>query len=223
LLDIVQRYLPQLFADTPAALPAANLHVFDTLIQIKAQLDEATRMLDGQQGLIDLTFGAFTTQMCAAGDAFDPLAAIVKLMASVSSAVLAKQTKNEINDTYRDARGFSPALQQRHQQHHQQQQQQQQHAGGKGSGATRRGSGKGGGKNGQQRPPPPPGLPGMVWMGSYGAWCRKPYDSNGNFLHHGCVRCGAGSIAPNAGHHGINCHATLAEKADWLQHARAVR
>jgi hypothetical protein len=62
-----------------------------------------------------------------------------------------------------------------------------------------------------------------VWMGSYGAWCRKPYDSNGNFLHHGCVRCGAGSIAPNAGHHGINCHATLAEKADWLQHARAVR
>ena len=221
LLDVVQRYLPQLFADTPAALPDANLYVFDTLIKIKAQLDEATRMLDGQQGLIDLTFGSFTTQLCADGDSFDPLAAIVKLMASVSSSVLAKQTKNEINDTYRDARGFSPVLQQRHHQH-QQQQQQQQHPGGKGSGATRRGSGKGGGKNGQQRPPPPPGLPGMVWIEAYRAYCRYPTDGNGASLRHACVRCGAGSVAGYAGHHGTACLATVAEKADWLQHARPV-
>ena len=86
-----------------------------------------------------------------------------------------------------------------------------------------KGGGKGGGKNGQQRPPPPPGLPGMVWLGSYGAWCRQPYDSNGTYLKHACVRCGAGSIAPNAGHHGTACLATVAEKADWLQNARAVR
>jgi hypothetical protein len=87
LLDVVQRYLPQLFSETPEALPMANLHVFDTMLGFKAQLDEATRMLDGQQGLIDLTFGSFTPPLCADGDAFDPLAAIVKLMASVFSSV----------------------------------------------------------------------------------------------------------------------------------------
>jgi hypothetical protein len=195
------------------------------MAKIRGELDDAILTLDGQQELIDVTFTTFLVDLRAGGHAFQPVAAVVKAMASLSTSVTNKKTKTTINAAYSGAQGSSPALQQQpqHQQQQQRQQQQQPSGGGKGSGGANKGGGKGGGKNGQQRPPPPPGLPGMVWMGSYGAWCRKPYDSNGNFLHHGCVRCGAGSIAPNAGHHGINCHATLAEKADWLQHARAVR
>jgi hypothetical protein len=177
--------------------------------------------LEGQQILIDLTFGAFITQLCADGHAFDPVAAVVKLMSTLSNSVAARKTKTSINDSCNGSRASSTVSQHQHRQPRQQQQQPS--GGGKGSAGTHKGGGKGGGKNGQQRPPPPPGLPGMVWLGSYGAWCRQPYDSNGTYLKHACVKCGAGSIAPNPGHHGTACLATVAEKADWLQHARAVR
>jgi hypothetical protein len=221
LLEVVQRSLPQLFTGSPDNLPIANLHVFEIMTNFKAQLDQAFRILEGQQVLIDLTFGAFITQLCADGHAFDPVAAVVKLMSTLSNSVAARKTKTSINDSCNGSRASSTVSQHQHRQ--QRQQQQQPSGGGKGSAGTHKGGGKGGGKNGQQRPPPPPGLPGMVWLGSYGAWCRQPYDSNGTYLKHACVKCGAGSIAPNPGHHGTACLATVAEKADWLQHARAVR
>ena len=224
LLEVVQRYLPQLFSQQPEALPVANLYVCDISSKVKGELDDATMTFDGQQELIDLTFQAFLVDLRADGDAFKPVEAVIKRMAALSNQVAGKKTKTAINAAVSGAQGFPPAFQQRLQQQPQQQQQQQQPSGGgKGSGGTNKGGGKGGGKNGQQRPPPPPGLPGMVWLGSYGAWCRQPYDSNGTYLKHACVRCGAGSIAPNAGHHGTACLATVAEKADWLQNARAVR
>ena len=221
LLEVVQRSLPQLFTGSPDNLPIANLHVFEIMTNFKAQLDQAFRILEGQQVLIDLTCGAFITQLCADGHAFDPVAAVVKLMSTLSNSVAARKTKASINDSCNGSRASSTVSQHQHRQPRQQQQQPS--GGGKGSAGTHKGGGKGGGKNGQQRPPPPPGLPGMVWLGSYGAWCRQPYDSNGTYLKHACVKCGAGSIAPNPGHHGTACLATVAEKADWLQHARAVR
>jgi hypothetical protein len=224
LLEVVQRFLPQLFSSKLEALPVANLHVCDIMAKIKGELDEAILSVDGQQDLIDFTFATFLIDLRASGDAFQPVASVIKSMASLSTSVLNKKTKTTINAAYSGAQGFSPAVPHRQQHPQQQQQQQQQRGGGRASAGMHRGAGRGGGQNGQQRPPPPPpGLPGMVWLGSYGAWCRKPYDGNGNVLQHGCVRCGAGSIAPNAGHHGTNCQATSAEKADWLQHARAVR
>ena len=224
LLEVVQRYLPQLFSQQPEALPVANLYVCDISSKVKGELDDATMTFDGRQELIDLTFQAFLVDLRADGDAFKPVEAVIKRMAALSNQVAGKKTKTAINAAVSGAQGFPPAFQQRLQQQPQQQQHQQQPSGGgKGSGGTNKGGGKGGGKNGQQRPPPPPGLPGMVWLGSYGAWCRQPYDSNGTYLKHACVRCGAGSIAPNAGHHGTACLATVAEKADWLQNARAVR
>ena len=77
MLDVVQRYLPQLFSERPKPLTHGT-HVFDTMITVKAQpaeLDEAIRMLDGvlngHQGLIDLTFSA-RCQLRADGDALDP-------------------------------------------------------------------------------------------------------------------------------------------------------
>ena len=222
LLGVVHRYLPQLFSHNPAALPLANLYLCDIISKLKGELDDATMTFDGRQELIDLTFQAFLVDLRADGDAFKPVQAVIKLMASLSNQVVGKRTKTAINTAVSGAQVFPPAFQQRLQQQ-QQHHQQQPSGGGKGSGGTNKGGGRGGGKNGQQRPPPPPGLAGMVWLGSYGAWCRQPYDGNGIYLKHACVLCGAGSIAPNAGHHGTACLATVAEKADWLQHARAVR
>ena len=225
LLEVVQRYLPQLFSRKPEALPVANLYVCDIISKVKGELDDATMTFDGQQELIDLTFQAFLVDLRADGDAFKPVEAVMKRMASLSNQVVGKKTKTAINTAVSGAQGFPPAFQQRLQQQplQQRQHQQQPSGGGNGSGGTNKGGGRGGGKHGQQRPPPPPGLPGLVWLGSDGAWCRQPYDTNGTYLRHACVRCGAGSIAPNAGHHGTACLATVAEKADWLQNARAVR
>ena len=197
LLDVVQRYLPQLFSETPEALPIANLHVFDTMLEFKAQLDEAFRMLEGQQRLIDLTFSAFTTQLCADGDAFDPLAAIVKLMSSLSNSVLAKQTKIEMNDTFSGARGRCPAFQQqyRHQQHQQGYQQHQQHVGG-------------------QQPQP-------EWSEEYGMLCREPELFDGRTLQWACVKCGAGAYWGAKGHNAADCPASDAEIEAWVHHGQA--
>jgi hypothetical protein len=202
LLDVVQRYLPQLFSETPEALPLANLHVFDTMLGFKAQLDEAFRMLEGQQGLIDLTFSAFTTRLCADGDAFDPLAAIIKLMSSLSNSVLAKQTKIEMKDSFSGARGRSPAFQeqyhQQHQQgyqHHQQgYQQQQQHVGG------------------QQDP---------EWSEEFGMLCREPELFDGRTLEWACVKCGAGAYWGAKGHNAADCPASDAEIEAWVHHGQA--
>ena len=203
LLDVVQRYLPQLFSETPEALPIANLHVFDTMLEFKAQLDEAFRMLEGQQRLIDLTFSAFTTQLCADGDAFDPLAAIVKLMSSVSNSVLAKQTKTEMKDSFSGARGRCPAFQQQdhqqhqqgYQQHQQGYQQQQQHVGG-------------------QQPHP-------EWSEEFGMLCREPELFDGRTLEWACVKCGAGAYWGATGHNAADCPASDAEIEAWVHHGQA--
>jgi hypothetical protein len=100
LLEVVQRSLPQLFTGSPDKLPIANLHVFDIMTIFKAQLDQAFRDLEGQQVLIDLTFSAFITQLCADGHAFDPVAAVIKLMSALSNSVVAKKIKKSINDSF---------------------------------------------------------------------------------------------------------------------------
>jgi hypothetical protein len=98
LLEVVQRSLPQLFTGSPDNLPIANLHVFEIMTNFKAQLDQAFRNVEGQQVLpvIDLTFSAFITQLCADGHAFDPVAAVVKLMSALSNSMVAKKTKKSI-------------------------------------------------------------------------------------------------------------------------------
>ena len=100
LLDVVQRSLPQLFTGSAEKLPIANLHVFDIMTMVKAQLDQALRNLEGHQALIDLTFSAFVTQLCADGYAFDPVAAVVKLMTALSNSVVARKTKTAASGTW---------------------------------------------------------------------------------------------------------------------------
>jgi hypothetical protein len=78
--------------------------------------------VDGQQDLIDFTFATFLIDLRAGGDAFQPVAAVIKSMASLSTSVLIKKTKTTIHAAYSGAQGFSPVLQQQH--WHQKQQQQ---------------------------------------------------------------------------------------------------
>jgi hypothetical protein len=111
LLEVVQRSLPQLFTGSPDNLPIANLHVFEIMTNFKAQLDQAFRILEGQQVLIDLTCGAFITQLCADGHAFDPVAAVVKLMSTLSNSVAARKTKTSINDSCNGSRASSTVSQ----------------------------------------------------------------------------------------------------------------
>ena len=122
LLEVVQRYLPQLFSHKPSALPVANLYVCDIMAKVKGELDDATMTFDGQQELIDLTFAAFLVDLRADGDAFKPVEAVIKRMASLCNSVVNKKTKTSIHTAFSGAQGFSPAFQQ--------QQQQQQHGGG---------------------------------------------------------------------------------------------
>ena len=104
MLDVVQRYLPQLFSERPKPLTHGT-HVFDTMITVKAQpaeLDEAIRMLDGvlngHQGLIDLTFSARCPAACRRRrprPGPGRPGAIVKLMSSSSICVLANFEADE--------------------------------------------------------------------------------------------------------------------------------
>jgi hypothetical protein len=194
LLEVVQRSLPQLFTGSPDDLPIANLHVFDIMTNVKAQLDQAFRNLEGHQILIDLTFRAFTTQLCADGHAFDPVAAVVKLMSALSNSVVAKKTKKSINDSCNGPRASSTVLQHQYPLQRQQQQQQQ-HVGG-------------------QQPHP-------EWSEEFGMLCREPELLDGRTLQWACVKCGAGAYWGAKGHNAADCEASDAEIEAWVHHGQA--
>jgi hypothetical protein len=194
LLEVVQRSLPQLFTGSPDNLPIANLHVFEIMTNFKAQLDQAFRILEGQQVLIDLTFGAFITQLCADGHAFDPVAAVVKLMSALSNSVVARKTKTSINDSCNGSRTSSTVSQHQHRQQRQQQQQQQ-HVGG-------------------QQPHP-------EWSEEFGMLCREPELFDGRTLQWACVKCGAGAYWGAKGHNAADCEASDAEIEAWVHHGQA--
>ena len=193
LLEVVRRFLPQLLSHKPSALPVANLYVCDIMAKVKGELDEAFLTLDGQQELIDLTFTAFLVDLRAGGDAFEPVKAVIKFMATLSNSVGNRKTKAAMNTAFSGAQGFSPALQQ--QQHWQQQQQQQQHGGG-------------------QQPQP-------QWSIEFGMLCREPELLDGRTLQWACVKCGAGASYGARGHNAADCEASDAEIEAWVHHGQA--
>ena len=221
LLDVVQRSLPQLFTGSAEKLPMANLHVFDTMTVVKAQLDQALRNLEGHQALIDLTFSAFVTQLCADGYAFDPVAAVVKLMTALSHAVVAKKTKKSINDSCSGPRGSSAVVQHQHLQQRQQQQQ-----------IARAGVPS---SHGAQPPlglglahtstpfPPMVGLAGQAMNDKFRRWIRYPRDPNGSVMMTACMLCGQGSTPGSVGHRADACGATAQQQEEWINHALAVK
>jgi hypothetical protein len=195
LLEVVQRSLPQLFTGSPDKQPIANLHVFETMTIFKAQLDQAFRNLEGHQVLIDFTFSAFITQLCADGYAFDPVAAVVKLMSALSNSVVAKKTKKSINGSCNGPRASSTVLQHQYPQQRQQQQQQQ-HVGG-------------------QQPHP-------EWSEEFGMLCRELELFDGRTLQWACVKCGAGAYWGAKGHNAAECEASDgAEIEAWVHHGQA--
>ncbi len=165
------------------------------------ELDEAILSVDGQQDLIDFTFATFLIDLRASGDAFQPVASVVKSMASLSTSVLNKKTKTTINAAYSGAQGFSPVLQQQHwhqkqqQQGYPQQQQHLQHGGG-------------------QQPLP-------EWSEEFGMLCRQPELLDGRTLEWACVKCGAGDSYGARGHNAADCKASEAEIEAWVHHGRA--
>ena len=200
-LEVVQRYLPQLLSHKPAALPVANWYVCDTMARIKGELDEAILTFDGQQELIDCTFPTFLIALRSSGDAFRPVEAVIKSMASLSTSVTSKKTKTAINTACSGAQGFSPAFLQQHWQPPQEQQgyyQQQlplQH---------------GGGQQTQQQ-----------WSDELGMLCREPELLDGRTLQWACVKCGAGASHGARGHNAADCKASDAEIEAWVHHGRA--
>ena len=221
LLDVVQRSLPQLFTGSADKLPIANLHVFEIMTMVKAQLDQALRNLEGHQALIDLTFSAFVTQLCADGYAFDPVAAVVKLMTALSHAVVAKKTKKSINDSCSGPRGSSAVVQHQHLQQRQQQQQ-----------IARAGVPS---SHGAQPPlglglahtstpfPPMVGLAGQAMNDKFRRWIRYPRDPNGSVMMTACMLCGQGSTPGSVGHRADACGATAQQQEEWINHALPVK
>ena len=198
---VVQRYLPQLLSHKPAALPVANMYVCDTMAKIKGELDEAILTFDGQQELIDCTFTTFLVDLRSSGDAFRPVEAVIKSMASLSTSVTSKKTKTAINTACSGAQGFSPALLQQYwqqpqqQQGYHQQQLQLQH---------------GGGQQTQQQ-----------WSDEFGMLCREPELLDGRTLQWACVKCGAGASYGARGHNAADCEASDAEIEAWVHHGQA--
>ena len=221
LLDVVQRSLPQLFTGSADKLPIANLHVFEIMTMVKAQLDQAFRNLEGQQVLIDLTFSAFVAQLCADGHAFDPVAAVIKLMTALSHAVVAKKTKKSINDSCSGPRGSSAVVQHQHLQQRQQQQQ-----------IARAGVPS---SHGAQPPlglglahtstpfPPMVGLAGQAMNDKFRRWIRYPRDPNGSVMMTACMLCGQGSTPGSVGHRADACGATAQQQEEWINHALPVK
>jgi hypothetical protein len=200
LLEVVQRFLPQLLSHKPAALPVGNLYVCDIMAKIRGELDDAILTLDGQQELIDVTFTTFLVDLRAGGHAFQPVAAVVKAMASLSTSVTNKKTKTTINAAYTGAQGSSPALQQQPQ--HQQQQQ--------GYHQQQLPLQHGGGQQTQQQ-----------WSDELGMLCREPELLDGRTLQWACVKCGAGASHGARGHNAADCKASDAEIEAWVHHGRA--
>jgi hypothetical protein len=177
--------------------------------------------LEGHQALIDLTFSAFLTQLCADGYAFDPVAAVVKLMTALSNAVVARKTKTSINDSCSGPRGSSTVLQ--HQPLQQLQQQQQiAHAGVPSSPGAQ---------------PPPPGLglahtstpfplmvglAGQAMSDKFRRWIRYPRDPTGSVMMTACMLCGQGSTPGSVGHRADACGATAQQQEEWINHALPV-